>query len=507
MTPQTFWAKSLTDMQPTTSSYFHSGPWFTALLALLLTACAPMPSLGPVVDARSPESFESTKTLVGPEVAWPDDRWWEKYDDAQLNQLIDEGLVDAPDLKAAQARLRQAESQSKAVGSVLYPQLTANGTVFGQETSTNYIVPAPYTPQGWYSYGQATLNFNWEIDFWGKNRAALASAVSESQARRAEVAQARLMLTTSIARSYADLARLMADRATAEKALEIRTKTWALFNDRQQQGLENVGAVSQAAGKMHLAENELVQIDVRIAEMRNRLAALVGAGPDRGLKIKPPATLLQVAYALPPDIGINLIGRRPDIVAARWQAEAGQSRIENRKAMFYPNVNVAAFVGGQSLGINRLIESGSYMSNAGPAIYLPIFLGGKLRADLAAARAEYDERVANYEKTLVQALNEVADVAAGLQQLQKQIDLVDRSVAAQNRGLQVADNRYRGGLASYLDVLIAEDELLHSWRVQTDIRTRAFILDVAMIKALGGGYKTSAEQDRLDISKTEELPK
>ena len=478
-----------------------------AVASSILAACAPMPSLGPVVDARPPESFESKETLAAPEASWPADRWWEKYNDPQLNQLIEEGLADSPDLKAAQARLRRAESLSQSVGSVLYPQLSANGTVFGQETSTNYIVPAPYTPQGWYSYGQATLNFNWEIDFWGKNRAALASAVSESQARRAEVAQARLILTTSIARSYADLARLVADRTTAEKALDIRTKTWALFNDRQQQGLENVGAVSQAAGKMHLVENELVQIDVRIAETRNRLGALVGAGPDRGLKIKPPATLLQARYALPPDIGINLVGRRPDIVAARWQAEAGQSRIENRKAMFYPNVNVAAFVGGQSLGINRLIESGSYMSNAGPAVYLPIFLGGKLRADLAAARAEYDENVANYEKTLIQALNEVADVAAGLQQLQKQINLTDRSVAAQNRGLQVAANRYRGGLASYLDVLVAEDELLNSWRVQTHVQTRAFILDVAMIKALGGGYQTSAAQDRLDISKTEEFPK
>lgn len=480
--------------------------WAAACLGTLLVACAPMPSLGPVVDARSPESFESTKTLAGPEAAWPTDRWWLKYNDPQLNQLMEEGLADAPDLKAAQARLRRSESMSQSIGSVLYPQLTANGTVFGQEVSTNYIVPAPYTPQGWYSYGQATLNFNWEIDFWGKNRAALATAVSESQARRAEVAQARLILTTSIARSYADLARLVADRTTAEKALDIRTKTWSLFNERQQQGLENVGAVSQAAGKMHLVENELVQIDVRIAETRNRLAALVGAGPDRGLKIQPPATLLQARYALPPDIGINLVGRRPDIVASRWQAEAGQSRIENRKAQFYPNVNIAAFVGGQSLGINRLIESGSYMSNAGPAIYLPIFLGGKLRADLAAARAEYDESVANYEKTLVQALNEVADVVAGLQQLQKQINLADRSVAAQNRGLQVAGNRYRGGLANYLDVLVAEDELLNSWRVQTDVQTRAFILDVAMIKALGGGYQTSAAQDRIDIKKTEELP-
>ena len=467
-----------------------------------------MPELGPLADARAPESFISALSFKAPEAAWPNERWWEKYNDPQLNQLITEGLVDSPDLKVAQARLRRSEAQSQSVGSVLYPQFSANGTVFGQEASTNYLVPSPFTPQGWYSYGQATLNFNWEIDFWGKNRAALSAAVSESQVRRAELAQARLILTTAVARSYADLARLMADRGTAEKALEIRTKTWKLFAERQKQGLENTGAVSQAEGKMHLAENDLVQIDVRMTETRNRLAALVGAGPDRGLQINPPKTLMTTTYALPPEIGINLVGRRPDIVATRWQAEASQSRIEQRKAAFYPNVNIMAFVGAQSLGINRLVESGSYMSNAGPAVYLPIFLGGKLRADLKVARADYDESVAAYEKTLIQALNEVADVAAGLQQLNKQVRLADQSVAAQTQGVTVAANRYKGGLANYLDVLIAEDELLSSWRVQTDVRSRAFILDVALTKALGGGYQTaSAMAVRLEDQKSEELPR
>lgn len=475
-------------------------------ITAVLNACAPMPALGPVADAKAPEAFKSAQTFQAPEANWPNDRWWEKYNDPQLNQLIEEGLADAPDLKAAQARLRRSEAQSQAVGSILYPQLGVNATAFGQEASTNYIVPAPYTPQGWYSYGQATLNFNWEIDFWGKNRAALAAAVSESQVRSAEVAQARLILTTSIARSYADLARLIADRATAEKALDIRNKTWVLFAERQKQGLENMGAVSQAEGKKSLAENDVVQIDVRIAETRNRIAALVGAGPDRGQQIKPPNNLIQANYALPPELGINLVGRRPDIVATRWQAEASQSRIEQRKAAFYPNVNVIAFIGAQSLGINKLVESGSYMSNAGPAIYLPLFLGGKLRADLKVARADYDENVANYEKTLIQALNEVADVAAGLKQLQKQVRLADQSVAAQGRGLTVAANRYKGGLANYLDVLVAEDELLTSWRVQTDVRTRAFILDVALTKALGGGYQVDPAAVLQQDKTSEEFP-
>ncbi len=144
-------------------------PLYLSLLLMgSISGCAPMPELGPLADAKPSESLVSTQSLKAPEAAWPNDRWWEKYNDPQLNQLIAEGLADSPDLKAAQARLRRSEAQSQSVGSVLYPQLSANGTVFGQEVSTNYIVPAPYTPQGWYSYGQATLNFNWEIDFWGQ---------------------------------------------------------------------------------------------------------------------------------------------------------------------------------------------------------------------------------------------------------------------------------------------------------------------------------------------------
>lgn len=482
-------------------------PLIFITVTALLTGCAQLPTLGPMANARAPESLESAQTFKAPEATWPTDRWWEKYGDTQLNQLIEEGLAGAPDLKIAQARLRRAEAASQSIGSALYPQLTGNGQVFGQELSSNYIIPSAVTPSGWNYYGQTTLNFNWEIDFWGKNRAALSAAVSESQARRAEVAQARLMLTTSIANSYADLTRLISDRATAEKALDIRTKTLALFTERQKQGLENLGAVNQAAGKKHLTENELVQIDVRITETRNRLAALVGAGPDRGLQITPPKIMVKADYALPTNIGINLIGRRPDVVATRWQAEATQSRIAQRKAAFYPNVNISALVGFQSLGVDRLFDSGSYMSSAGPAVYLPIFLGGKLRADLNMAQAEYDENVGNYEKTLIQALNQVADAATALQQLQKQVRLVDQSVEAQTRGLTIAANRYKGGLSNYLDVLVAEDELLTSWRMQTEVRSRAFILDVALTKALGGGYQTDPAADRRQDIKSEELPR
>ncbi|WP_062309413.1 efflux transporter outer membrane subunit [Polynucleobacter sinensis] len=469
----------------------HFGICAALLIAsFIVSGCARLPKIDPRVNGVDPNSFESTQSFQAPEANWPTDKWWEKYGDIQLNQLMEEALAGSPDLRIAQARLRRSESGSEAVGSILYPQITANGQVFGQELSSNYIIPPAFTPSGWNYYGQTTLNFNWEIDFWGKNRAALVAALSESQVRMAELAQAKLMLTTSIASNYADLTRLAFDKSTAERALRIRTKTFDLFKERYKQGLENIGSVNQAAGKMHLTENQLVQIEIRIAETRNRLAALAGAGPDRGLKITLPSIKQNVNFALPTDIGINLIGRRPDIVASRWQVEASESRIAQRKAAFYPNISISALAGYQSSGINRLFDPGSYISSAGPAIYLPIFLGGRLRADLNMSVAEHDETVNNYEKTLIQALNQVADIAAALKQLQTQIDLADKAAEAQKIGLSVATNRYKGGLSNYLDVLVAEDELLTSWRIQTDVRSRALSLDIALISALGGGYQT-----------------
>jgi len=191
---------------------------------------------------------------------------------------------------------------------------------------------------------------------------------------------------------------------------------------------------------------------------------------------------------LPAELPAELLGRRPDIAAARMRAEAADKRIDQARASFYPNVNLVAFVGYQSLNVSNLAKADSAIGSVGPAISLPIFDGGRLRGQLRSSEADQAEAVANYERTVVQALQEVADAALSQKALGGQIGRTDESVEAAREAWRIQNNRYEGGLATYLDVLSAEDSLLSTERALTDLQSRSFALDVALVKALGGGY-------------------
>ena len=459
------------------------------LLALTLGGCASFPDLDSLAVFKPISDYQTSSSFTAPATAWPEESWWHGYGDKQLDSLIDEALRDSPDMAAAAARLRQAEASSQIAGAALLPQVSANGSATQQRQSYNYLTPKSMTPEGWQDYGRATIDFSWEIDFWGKNRAALAAATSMVEASRAELAQARLVLAANIATSYAELARLFAARDTAARSVEVRSKTATLFAERFTNGLETRGSVRDAESRRASAEGELLQIDEQIALQRNRLAVLIGAGPDRGLSIVRPAIELGRSFSLPADLPVNLLGRRPDVVAARLQTESQLRRIDQKKAEFYPNVNLAAFIGVQSLGINMLNERGSTVGSIGPAISLPIFTGGRLRAELRNSVATYDETVANYNRTVSQALQEVADAGVSQKALTGRLAKAEEAVAAASEAHRVTSNRYEGGLANYLEVLSSEDLLLSSLRSLSDLQSRAFSLDVAMIRALGGGYR------------------
>ncbi|RIX42588.1 MAG: efflux transporter outer membrane subunit [Rhodocyclales bacterium GT-UBC] len=461
------------------------------LLSLALAGCAALPSSFELPVVRDAAQYRSADVLAAPEQSWPDEQWWRRYGDAQLDALIEEGLARSPDMAVAAARLRNAEAARQISNSALYPQVSGNASATSQKQSYNYLTPRNMTPDGWQDYGRASLDFSWEIDFWGKNRAALAAATSEALASQAELAQARLTLATGIATDYAELAHLFATRDTLAEALRVRSRTAELFAQRFANGLETRGSLREAEARRAAAEGDLLQVDEQIALQRNRLAALLGAGPDRGHDIARPQFSFTHHYALPAELAVDLLGRRPDIVAARLQVEAQGKRIEEKRAGFYPNVNLAAFIGVQSLGLNMLHKGGSNIGSVGPAISLPIFNAGRLQGELRGAQARYAEAVASYDKTVTQALQDVADAAVSQKALGARLSKSEEAVGAASEAYQVARNRYEGGLSSYLEVLSAEDGLLTNLRALTDLRSRSFTLDVALTRALGGGYRTN----------------
>jgi len=462
----------------------------TAVSAMALAACAGFPSKETPAGIKPAEQYATGRSFAAPAKSWPTDAWWEGYGDPQLGVLIGEALAGSPSIADAEARLRRAQAIVEVSGAATVPQVGANAQVTQQKMSYNYITPKAVTPQGLNDYGLATLNFSWELDFWGKNRAALAAATSDADAAAAEAAQARLALAAAIASAYAELAREHAALDTAQAALEVRAQTADLFRRRYENGLETLGGVRQVESRRAAAEADVLSIKEQLGLQRNRIAALMGAGPDRGLAIARPTVDLAQSFGLPKRLAAELLGRRPDVVAARLRAEAAAKRIDQARAAFYPNVNLAGFIGVQSLGLDRLAKSGSSTSSAGPAISLPIFDGGALRGQLKSAQADYAQAVANYDRTLVQALQDVADAAVSQKALGGQLERTGEAVDAAREAWRIQNDRYQGGLSSYLDVLSTEDTLLSSLRTLTDLQSRSFTLDVALVKALGGGYQT-----------------
>jgi NodT family efflux transporter outer membrane factor (OMF) lipoprotein len=464
--------------------------WLLPVACLFgLAGCAPIPVGDAPATMKSMEQLASARSFTEPSTNWPRNDWWKAYGDAQLDTLIEEALRDSPNLAIAQAHLRQAGAIAQVSGAPLMPEVTGNAAFNEAKQSYNYLSPRQAVPSGWKDYGVATLNLSWELDFWGKNRAALAAALSDQEAAKAEVAQTRLILSASVASAYAELLHLFTVRDSAESALAMRTKTVELFRQRHKFGLETLASVRQVEAKQAAAEGELLATDESIALHKNAIAALLGAGPDRGLAITRPNVSFAGTTGLPANLGLELIGRRPDIVAARLRAEASAKRIDQQKAGFYPSINLVAFVGLQSLGIDKLTKSGSDIGSFGPAISLPIFNTERLQGQLRGARADYDAAVSAYNATLSNALRETADAVTSRKAIGGELAASRAAVAAASEAHEIVSKRYEGQLATYLDVLSAEDGLITARRALADIETRALVLDVALVRALGGGFQ------------------
>ena len=458
----------------------------TALFGLLAGCSAP--DLGPRPVPAAPESLASDKSFADAAGAWPVEGWWQEWGDSQLDTLIAEGLAGSPDIAAAAARVRAADALAQQAGAALMPRLGAEASAGGVQQSKTMGIPPQFVPDGIQDTGHVAATFSFDLDLWGRNRAALAAATSEAEAARVDAAQARLILTTGVAAAYADLAGQYAALDVAREALRVRSASAQLSANRTRAGLDNQASASQADSRVASARADIAALEEAIALTRNRIAALVGAGPDRGRTIDRPK-LAAPTVDLPAGAGIELIGRRPDIVAARLRAEAAAKRIDVARADFYPNISLTALVGFQSLGLGNLFAAGSKYGSGGAAITLPIFEGGRIEGRYRGARADYDAAVARYDGTLVAALRDVADIVASRAATARQLADRRAALAAAATAANLAGLRYRAGLDNQLVQLTAEDSMVALSRSVADLEARQRTLDIALIRALGGGYR------------------
>jgi NodT family efflux transporter outer membrane factor (OMF) lipoprotein len=263
-----------------------------------------------------------------------------------------------------------------------------------------------------------------------------------------------------------------------------------LVQRRVASGYDSNAELRQAEAGPPEVRADLRAVDEQIALARLRLATLMGAPPDRAAAIAPPSIAHLRGLGLPPEIPASLIGRRPDLTAARWRAEAASAAIDEARAEFYPNVNLIGLIGLQSLGVGHIFRSGADFGQAGAAFDLPVFDGGRRRAGYRGARADYDAAVAGYDGALNAALEEVADAVTSQRALDGRLADSRAALTASAEGWRLAQRRYAAGATDYQSVLIAEDRMLADQRVVAALEARRFVLDVALVKALGGGWRS-----------------
>lgn len=467
--------------------------------ALLLAGCASTHGLAPSGHPMAADQLAVSRSLAGgvSDAAFPKQDWWTTLGDPQLDRLIDEALAGTPTLELADARVRQAIAQAGLADAARQPAVAASGQYSGVRIPES-IAPEPLggSYQGIFLLG---LNFKYSPDLWGGQRARWQAALGQARAAEVEAQDARLLLASNVAKAYVGLAQAFAALDVA--AAEHRRSNGLLDLGRQRvrAGLDNQLSLRQAESAVAAADAQQQAAQQQIDAARNALAALLGKGPDRGLDIAKP-TLLSAPTAHVPDVvPSELLGHRPDVVAARWQVEAASHDIRASKAAFYPTVNLSALVGVAAGSLGDLFNSNALVAQGGPAISLPIFDGGRLRSQLASSDAQYDLAVAHYNQTLVGALREVVDALQAARSLDAQIASTTQARDAAQAAITLASQRYRAGLGTQLDVLGAQRPLLQLDQQLAALRAQRFAASVDLDRALGGGLVLTSPSN--DIAK------
>ena len=465
----------------------------TALIATGLTGCADMAGIAPVATLRTPASLGlAPDAVAAPTPVAVDAQWWLAFGDDPLNRLIAQALATNPNLKVAQARLTRAQSAADASRAADLPQVIGQVDITRQRYTETGLVPRPLAGAV-VNNGTAQLAASWELDFFGKNRAALDAALGTARAVEADGQAARLLLASQVARTYFNLLRLNEQAALAQRTLAQRTQTLKLVGDRVAAGLDTQLELRQSEGGLPEARLQFETLQEQIALSRNALAALVGSPNDAVAPVLSAQSAIK-NMALPATLPADLLSRRADVTAARWRIEAAFGNVSNAKAQFYPNINLVAFAGFSSIGLGRLFDANSQQAGIGPALRLPIFEGGRLRANLRGQTADLDGAIESYNAAVIDAVRDAKDQVASAQAIARQQTEQRAAQDAAEAAYDVAVQRYKAGLGNYLNVLTAETSVLRQRGLAVELAARALDTQVALTRALGGGYVSTAPE-------------
>lgn len=458
------------------------------LIALTLAGCAaPAKLLAP--DLRDDVPLAG---LQAPERAgWPAAQWWRQYHDPQLDDLMDRATRQSPDLAMAQSRVARAEQSARLAAAQLGLSVNGSAQVARQRLSDHGLIPSQFLGFSWYNQADLGAQLKYDFDWWGKKRATLEAALDQAHAAEAQRSAAALALQYAVADTYygwqADQARLQ----LAEQALATQRRFSRIADLRVRQGVDLPDEAQKARAQLAAVQEMRAALEGSAKIRRASLASLLGVAPEQ-LPDLQPRPLPRVDEGIPANAALDLIARRPDIAASRWQVEAALRQTDAARAEFFPDFSISAMAGLSSIDLGKLFTAGSRTFSLTPALHLPIFNGGALKANYGVSKAQLDAAIAQYDSTVLTAAREVATQALGAQQIAAQRAAQRTRVDAQRQLLAKAQARAAQGVRDARESLAAEAQWLQQRDAAVQLQAQAVATDLALVKALGGGYRDAA---------------
>ena len=468
------------------------------LVCILLAACTVGPNYQrPPAPAPAPDAYKTQAPwrVAAPKDALPKGAWWEVFNDAELNDYEQQLLKANQSLVAAQARLEEARSLARVATAAFFPQASVDPNASRNRYSANRpeVITVGNTAITQSTF-EIPFTMSWEPDLFGKYRRNLEASNANLQATAADLYNVDLVLTAELAADYFSLRELDAETAVVRDSVAIQQRGLQLVEARHTGGVASGLDLAQQQTLLDSTEAQLYLVQQQRDQFEHAIAVLTG-NPAATFSV-PVRPLTLTPVPVPLGVPSDLLERRPDVATAERQMAAANAQVGVATAAFYPQLTLGGSGGYQSTVLSTLFTAPNAIWSLGGDLLEPVANGGRNRANLAYAKHVYDENVANYRETVLTAFQQVEDGLTGLNDLSQAQTTQNAAVADSRRALDIANNRYVGGVTSFLDVVTAQSALLSNQRLATQLLGQQMVTEVALIKALGGGWEASQIQNQ-----------